>query len=514
MRDTPPVIIICSFHNNEQKGGTTGDHSPNVVLMMGTFAIRTKLISLVTLILVAGFVATNVLNYEVSKGALRTTILENELPLSSNNVYSAIQSDLLRPIFISSLMANDTFVHEWVAGGEQEPERMVRYLAQIQKRYNATTSYFISSNTLRYYHFSTIGKTLSDTNPEDDWFFKARDMEEPYAVNVDTNDEFDTNITIFINYRVTDANGEFLGVTGVGLGLESVTNLVKAYQEQFRRHVYFVDDDGLVQVHVDTGIAGQSSIRDMAGLGAIADQVLAQERGSYSYETSDDKILLTTRYIPELKWHLFIELPESQALKDMQKGFIRNLLIGPAVILVTILLIIYTINIFQSRLEELAITDKLTGLNNRQHFDLSLSQAIKRFHRDERPFSLLMLDIDHFKPINDEMGHLAGDTTIRNVAQIIQNSCRESDLLCRWGGEEFMILASNCNAHDALRLADAIRGAVEAATIFDDRPDKNITVSIGISEVLPADDEDRLIGRADKAMYKAKENGRNRSETV
>lgn len=481
---------------------------------MGTGSLRTKLIAVVTLILVAGFGATNILNYQVSKGALRTSILENELPLSSNNVYSAIQADLLRPIFISSMMADDTFVHEWILDGERAPLRMVRYLTQIQKRHKATTAYFISGKSLRYYHYSGVGKVLSETATQDGWFFKARDMKERYAVNVDTNDEFDTDITIFINYRVMDSAGNFLGITGVGLGLESVANLVQTYQKQFRRNVYFVDNTGLIQVHSDPKIAGKVRIHEITGLGTIANEVLSDERGSYSYKSKDDKILLTTRYIPELKWRLFIELPESQALADIKRGFIRNLIIGPLVIIITILLIAYTINIFQGRLEDMAITDKLTGLNNRQHFDLSLSQALKRFQRDERPFSLLMLDIDLFKSINDKLGHLAGDHAIQKVAKVIQGSTRESDLLCRWGGEEFMILASECNAQEALRLADTIRDNIRAARFFDTVPDWPVTASIGISEARADDDEDTLIARVDKAMYAAKDNGRNRSEII
>ncbi|MCW8915969.1 MAG: sensor domain-containing diguanylate cyclase [Magnetovibrio sp.] len=479
-----------------------------------TFSLRTKLISLVTLILVTGFGATNFMNYEVSKNAMRVTILENELPLSSNNVYSEIQSDLLRPIFISSLMANDTFVHDWIGEGEMDPDRMVRYLEQIRSRYNATTSYFISANTLRYYHYSGVGRELSRTNPEDIWFFEASALKEPYTINVDNNYQIDDNITIFINYRVEDRFGKFIGITGVGLGLGSVADLVKTYEKQFRRNVYFVDNDGVIQVHADPEISGKINIKNIDGLGDITDEVLSQNRGSHAYDFGSERMLLTTRYIPELKWHLFIEMPESQALAKIREGFIRNLVIGPAVILMTLLMIVYTINIFQRRLETLAITDKLTGLSNRQHFDVMLEQAIKRFKRDQQTFSLLVLDIDHFKPVNDTMGHLAGDKAIQHIADVIRSHTRESDTLCRWGGEEFVIMAPACTADEARRLADSIRDGVRNRTIFKKAPDYKLTLSIGISECLTDDTKDSLVGRTDSAMYKAKENGRDRTEVL
>lgn len=482
--------------------------------MFDNFSLRTRLITLVTGILLTGFFANNFLNYQVSKGVLRTTVLDNELPLSSNNIYSEIQADLLRPVFVSSLMANDTFVQDWVLEGELDPQRMVRYLTNIRDQYGTFTSYFISANTLRYYHFGGASKVLNADDPVDAWFFATRAATEPYVVNVDFNAQQEGSVTIFINYRVTDDNGAFLGVTGVGLQLESVTRLVKEYQENFRRNVYFVDQDGLIRVHANAAFEGKSNIHDIEGLGAIAEEVLGQERGSHAYASNSDTILLTTRYIPELKWHLFVELPESQAFASMRQGFMRNLAIAPVVILLTILLIGYTINIFQRRLESMAITDKLTGLKNREFFDESLIQAVKRYKRDKNAFSLLMIDIDHFKPINDAKGHLAGDDVIRRIAEITTAAARESDIVCRWGGEEFAIIAEDCSQSKAQRLSFALHKAIRAEVFFPGSDEMTITVSIGLTEVRPNDDENMLIGRADRALYLAKDNGRNRTETL
>ena len=480
--------------------------------MFSSMTLRTKLIAVVTLILVAGFTATNFLNYQVSKGALRTTVLENELPLSSNNVYSQIQADLLRPIFISDLMAQDTFLRDWVLHGEQGSEKIVKYLREIRTRYGANTSYFISANTLKYYHYQGVSRTLNKDNPEDQWFFHATSIQEPYEINVDYNYQEAKSLTVFINYRVLDYQGNVIGITGVGLGLDTVVRLVQSYQENFRRDVYFVDDEGLIRVHANTELAGKANIRDLPGLAAIAEQVLGADRGSYSYETGKDTVLLTTRYIPELKWHLFIELPESQAMGEMRAGFVRNLAIAPLVILATIVLIGYTISIFQRRLEDMAITDKLTGLGNRQAFDMALEQAVKLYRRDRDPLSLIILDIDHFKRINDTLGHLAGDEVIRRIGQITRDAVRESDIVCRWGGEEFAVLASHCNQAQAVELSEKIRTAIKGETLLAGHPDIHLTASAGVSEVREGDDPNALLMRADQSLYRAKDLGRDRVE--
>ncbi len=121
-------------------------------------------IALLTGLLVVGFLFTSIVSYFVAQRSLSEQIAGNTLPLTSDNIYSEIQQDLLRPIFISSLMAHDTFVRDWVLNGEQNPEQMTRYLREIQKRYATVTSFFVSDKSYNYYHSSGILKTVS---PED-----------------------------------------------------------------------------------------------------------------------------------------------------------------------------------------------------------------------------------------------------------------------------------------------------------------------------------------------------------
>ncbi len=472
--------------------------------------IRIRLIVYVGLILMSGFLATNILSYQISKDTIRASVLENELPLSSNTIYSEIQTDLLRPIFISSLMANDTFLRDWVLDGETNPDQMTRYLKSIRDKYDAFTSYFISANTLAYYHFTGPSRIVSKDDPEDDWFFRVAKMSEDYEVNIDDNIEQGGKITIFINYRVVDYDGNFIGIAGVGLGLESVFKMIRSYKKDFRRTIYFIDQNGSIQLHSDDRPTPGHNIRLIPGLNELATQLISNPRGAYVYERDGDTILLTTRYLPELKWYLLVELNESQATKELLHSFLFNLGIGFAVIALTIVSIVYTVNIFQSRLEEMASTDKLTGLGNRSTFEIVFKQAIARFERTPAPFSLILIDIDHFKSINDSFGHLAGDDVLKKFADHIRTQTRQSDILCRWGGEEFVILAPECGLNDAVRLADNIRQSVLEQRFIENMPDHEITISAGVAEIRTNESSEQIISRADNALYTAKQNGRNR----
>ena len=483
--------------------------------------IRARLIAVVTLLLAGAFVATNLISYEVSRQTLRQNVLENELPLTGDTIYSEIQVDLVRPIFVASLMASDTFLRDWVLDGEREPERVERYLDEIRTRYDAFTAFFISERTRNYYHFTGVTKQVSREDPRDAWFFRVREMDAPYEINVDPNQAQDDAVTIFINYRVLDYAGDFIGVTGVGLKLDAVSAIVDRYRGVFGRTVYFVNGDGLVTVHPNPDRAYKTHVSDIPGMAPYAEAIMAGERQGAAIGRPGGNVLMTTRYIPDLDWTLVVEEDESEALTGLDDGYLTNFAIGLAAILGTGLAIVLAIDRYHRRLEEMATTDTLTGLANRQYFDSAFELAIHRMRRSGRPLSLIMLDLDRFKLINDRHGHQFGDRVLQAVARIARDSVRRSDLVARWGGEEFVVLMEDCERDKAREIADAIRRHVAAdpALATAGPEGEPLTVSLGVAsarQVGEADREDadalvdRLVGAADAALYRAKADGRDR----
>ncbi len=158
------------------------------------------------------------------------------------------------------------------------------------------------------------------------------------------------------------------------------------------------------------------------------------------------------------------------------------------------------------RLEYIAITDPLTGLVNRSRLDQALSRGLQRAKREQKAFSVILMDIDHFKRVNDTYGHQVGDRILIELAQLLRGNTRGSDTLGRWGGEEFLLVAESCSRQQAKVLAEKIRHAV-AAFVF--HADIRITISLGVASFRAGDDESTLVRRADEALYTAKANGRN-----
>ena len=160
-------------------------------------------------------------------------------------------------------------------------------------------------------------------------------------------------------------------------------------------------------------------------------------------------------------------------------------------------------------MEQLASTDLLTSAWNRRHFEQAVEGEVHRSTRYGHPMTLILLDIDHFKRINDSFGHPVGDQVIREVASCILSAIRLSDSLTRWGGEEFLVLMPNTGISHAIALAERIRESIAAHEFVGIG---QITASLGLAEYIPSEPRDAWLDRADRAMYRAKNQGRNRIE--
>lgn len=168
-----------------------------------------------------------------------------------------------------------------------------------------------------------------------------------------------------------------------------------------------------------------------------------------------------------------------------------------------------------AKVEALSATDPLTGLFNRRRFTEALESEYRKASRYETPLSCMMIDIDHFKAVNDTYGHAVGDTVIKDVALIIQRGIRDIDTACRWGGEEFVVLSPMTTKEHAMQPALRILTSV-SGHVFSGMGDKKTTISIGVADLscTGIDSADKMVQAADKALYEAKEKGRNRVETA
>ncbi|SHJ34229.1 diguanylate cyclase (GGDEF) domain-containing protein [Desulfatibacillum alkenivorans DSM 16219] len=473
---------------------------------------KNHLIAIVTVLLISGFVVTTLANYYVVRETVRKQIAENELPLTSDNVYSEIQRDLLSSVFISSLMATDTFVRDWLIQGERDSDQITNYLNEIQQKYNTFTSFLVSEQTGVYYHSSGPLKTVSPEEPRDKWYYRVRRMKADYEINIDPDLGNKDAMTIFVNYRIYDYEGKFIGATGVGLTISAVKKLIERYKLQYGREIFFLNTEGRVMLHGKEFPDHENCLLDMNNMAPLVKKTLKALNGAFIMDGGRGPVLYNVRYIPEFDWVLVVGQSESGALHQIHNAVAVNFFIYAFVTIIVLILVNLAISYYQKRLEEMASTDKLTGIYNRQAFDILLSQAIKEAGRRGDPLSLIMLDLDHFKKINDSLGHLAGDAVLKNLVKTMERSVRKSDALGRWGGEEFLALLHGCPLDDAFLIAEKIRTTVCSSVTTYNQAAIKAAVSIGVAQYQDCESPESLLNRADMALYKAKEGGRNRTE--
>jgi diguanylate cyclase len=161
----------------------------------------------------------------------------------------------------------------------------------------------------------------------------------------------------------------------------------------------------------------------------------------------------------------------------------------------------------QDQMLKLATRDPLTGVGNRRAFMSKLAEVISKFERTQAPSSLVLLDVDHFKRVNDVYGHSAGDEVLRSVSQRVESRIRVTDSLYRIGGEEFVVVIDGKGIETAALLAEELRERIEASELV---PGVAVTVSIGVAEIQKRESHDSWLHRADEALYSAKRSGRNR----
>lgn len=193
--------------------------------------------------------------------------------------------------------------------------------------------------------------------------------------------------------------------------------------------------------------------------------------------------------------------------KNVDYAYIYKILAAVALLILIVLYRQYNLKKYNTQLEILSNTDKLTGIYNRLKLDDILEHEKKQFDRSDRPLSIIMFDLDFFKRVNDNYGHKAGDETLKIIVQIVMENKRDADVFGRWGGEEFLLVCRETDIKGARALAEKLRMAIDA---YEFPLISSLTASFGVAQFEKCESIVKVFDKADKALYEAKESGRNK----
>jgi diguanylate cyclase (GGDEF)-like protein len=467
------------------------------------------IIAVITILLLALSVAISISNYMVSKKSAQANLKTHSLPLSVDNIYTEIQKHLIEPYLVSSMMANDTFVKDWIVHNEDDVEKITKYLDSIKNKYEMLTAFLVSQKTKNYYTHNGFLEKVKEKTSTNKWYFEFKNNSKSHEINLDFNKNFTNSMIMFINFKIYNESYNFIGATGIGVEISYIDKMLQMFSKEYYLNVFFLNEDGKI-VLTRQGNETYSHIDEMKQLKKHKDTIISKETNIIEYKKDGDEYILKTKYIPELDIYLVVEAKLDDFAKSARKVFYFNLSLSLAFAVIFATIIIIILRNYHAKLEKLANFDALTQLPNRRNFSKRFNQFLDLHKRDKRPISLMFMDIDNFKYINDELGHQVGDEVLTKVAWLLKQNIRKTDLIARWGGEEFIVAFIDTDIIDAFSITQKISKAIKEDKDLQKLIGQNLTASFGLTSCSDYDTIQTIVSRADKAMYEAKENGKDK----
>ncbi|AWW27185.1 MULTISPECIES: sensor domain-containing diguanylate cyclase [unclassified Acetobacterium] len=467
---------------------------------------RNKVGLLISLIILIGIVAIVFFSFATYSKIIKDDVL-NISKLTSTNIYSEINNELTKPIFVSLTMANDSFVKQWLQQEDSsQNHEIIDYLWGIRSKYNYHSVFLISAKSLHYFHYNGLFKTISPQDDHDQWYYDFINQDQLYILDVDQDQVDNQRLTIFINCKILDEQGNLLGVAGVGIEMTYVQELLKNFERDYDLEAFLVDETGLIQAHTNPNLIENQNINDLEIYATIGSDLYnkADTINVFNDDNLYNQQYIISHYIEELNWYLIIRKDTSELAQSFNQQLYYDLFIV-ILVLASVLIIVQRIIIKNDhQMKQLALLDNLGILSNRKDFDQNLKTTLALTDETKDFWSVFLIDLDHFKDVNDTHGHLQGDKILKHVMTLCKTALSDH-LITRWGGDEFsgIIYLSGVLAAEKLE-------TLRLEIVNDPLLAKfNITVSIGVTQAIDIDTEDTIVRRADNALYQSKTNGKN-----
>ena len=467
-----------------------------------------RIVVIITALVFTLSTTLTVLNYSTSMATTQRHLKNSALPLTIDNIYTEIQKNIIEPNLIASMMAHDTFLIDWLSHEEDDVQQIVRYLETIQNKYQMFTAFLVSDESQSYYSAKGVLDKVDSNDSNNRWYFDFQRNHELNEINIDYNAHMGSELIMFINHKILDSDFHMIGATGIGLKTSYINEMLEIFRERYQFSVYFVDVNGKVVI-AEQSINKLQHLNDIPQLASQFTDIIGKGSHIFEYTKAGEVYLLNRKYIDEIDLYLIVEAKVNNFTQTAKETFYFNILISTVItILISFIIVLYVRKI-HLKLDKLASNDALTGLPNRRCLHEQLAEFLLLKERNHIKLSIVFIDIDNFKEINDTKGHNVGDIVLKKLAKILGNNVRKSDFVVRWGGEEFIVLLIDSDIDQAHVIAEQLRSKVADSSDLSRFNQKQVTISLGVTEVTNEDTIDTVLKRADDALYKAKSKGKN-----
>lgn len=409
----------------------------------------------------------------------------------------------MQPLHVSDTLGRAKELKQLMSGDSMDEDAIFSALKRMESEFGL--SFFIASEKSRM-QYNSDGTKLALTEGEVNWYFKYKERPEKAVADIGKWED----AHFFIDIKIFDDNQEFLGFFGIGKSLLSFLSLFEQYKQEYGFDFIFVDQFKDITLSSDADLLARDStfvnLSDLDWVQKAAPDGLVSGSLNNALVMIDNKDYLVAEIgISPFDWTMFILTPLDGRQAELSRSFIISVVSLLVVVFALFILIYNLLYFFKREIQKNIQTDPLTELPNRNKIELRYAEMLDH----GLSVGLLLVDIDHFKTVNDTHGHYAGDNVLRQVAKMLQNELRDDDIVGRWGGEEFVILLADTNPEQAFEVAQKLRLRLANMTASTGSLSVKVTASFGVSHTDKYRPLVDILAHADNALYEAKREGRN-----
>jgi diguanylate cyclase (GGDEF)-like protein len=463
-------------------------------------------ITAIFVITIVVIIATSYFTFKEFFNASNQKQQEAVMPL-----FSLINSEIIRPLTVSQYMASDPFLLDYIEQETIDRDVIFNYITSVSNQFNTLSFIAIEKHQL---YIDSNNKTTSLSGKDAEWYYRLKAIDKTEFTDFGNAE----NPHLFFDVKMFNKQQDFLGFIGLGIDLDHFANKFAKFKQDYGFELYFVNSNNDVTLSSEQIMKTMSHHRKDVVTNINELPWYKQYRTKYQsdsasdskyfFQPSSDELIISQMPLKELNWRVFIIAPPITEQSVYWQLFMQNLVIFLLVSLVLYYLFTLCISKFRSDLVKDSETDYLTQLPNRSFIHWKYSQLNEKYDH----VSVVIADIDNFKILNDTYGHLFGDDVLKVIAKKLSVNLRSIDLAGRWGGEEFILILPDTTAQQAQEIINRIRKNIARIPFTPSSTSKklNVTVSFGISDgSLKGIPLEKILAKADQALYSAKTNGRN-----
>ena len=418
-------------------------------------------------------------------------------------MFNLMTEEVIQPLHLALAISKGDFLLSLLDQEQLDKDAVIAQLQKLESEFGLV--FFVASEKARVQYLSS-GREIQLIPGKVYWYFEALAVDKDVLADLGQVGD----VHLYYDVKLYDEEEEFIGIVGVGKSLKVFLSRFDEFRQTYGYEFLFLNEKDDIILSSDSDLATVDEviphldelpwyreIESSSLVGNSLNGIIVSHQGT--------QFLLSEFYIEQLDWRLILMIPLDARQTQLTQSFIINLTAVGAIFAGLLLFVFWSSSYLKKRVEQSIDTDALTGVGNRRYIYRCYSGIKHKKHS----ICCIIVDVDHFKQVNDTHGHAMGDIVLKQVAKTLSENIRQQDVLARWGGEEFLILLPGADANTGKRVAEYARESIEKMQITHQDKSIAVTASFGVAASLPKQTINGLVEAADTQLYKAKSNGRN-----